>query len=262
LNLYRFSAGHGGLQLRSVPRLDARRVSRRRTRTTTCKAIALQGHSGVLSDCTACHASMPNTVTGGPHGMHPISANWADDHADVVEQGGVLQCRVCHGSDLRGTVLSRALGNRSFNNHFGLKTFLEGLSNRLLRVPQRSDQQQRHHQSRAGRHERRGDDSGRSGRRYRAPATDQDANPTTLRIVSQPVNGTVSLAGTRGDVLPVRGFRRRGFLHVLRQRRIASVDARCGVIDGHRQLGQLRRGESGTLGVPALTLGAVPRSGR
>ena len=70
---------------------------------------------------------MPNTVNGGPHGMHPISVNWVSDHADIVENGGAAQCQTCHGTDYRGTVLSRAGGDRKFATKFGTKSFFRGM---------------------------------------------------------------------------------------------------------------------------------------
>jgi hypothetical protein len=67
----------------------------------------LQGHAGTLAECTPCHASTPNTVTGGPHGLHPIGTSWVDTHHDVAEQNGSASCQPCHGVDYCGTILSK-----------------------------------------------------------------------------------------------------------------------------------------------------------
>jgi hypothetical protein len=43
-----------------------------------------------------------------------------EDHGDLLEQNcGPGQFRACHGSDYRGTVLSRAQGDRTFTTTFG-----------------------------------------------------------------------------------------------------------------------------------------------
>ncbi len=46
--------------------------------TTTCKAGPRRGMWGKLAECTSCHISMPSTVTGGPHGMHPTESDLGD----------------------------------------------------------------------------------------------------------------------------------------------------------------------------------------
>ncbi|MBL8857505.1 MAG: hypothetical protein JNL28_03240 [Planctomycetes bacterium] len=260
LDLYRFSAGHGGLQCEACHGSTHAEYPSAHA-NDNLQSIALQGHSGVLADCTACHASMPNTVTGGPHGMHPISANWAEDHADVVEHGGVAQCRVCHGTDLRGTVLSRALGDRSFNNHFGLKQFWKGYQIGCYEChngPNSSNATNNHAPTVTNA-------AATTPAGVSVPITlsaaDSDGNPTTLRIVKQPANGTVSLAGTQATYHPYAGF--------------AGTDSFAyAASDGSRQspLGTVTvsvtanwdnygEGTPGTNGVPVLTLGAVPRLG-
>ncbi len=125
-SLYRFSTGHGGLQC-SACHGSTHAEFPASHRNDNLASLQLQGHVGVLADCTACHATMPKTVTGGPHGMHPISLPWAKDHADSARAVGLANCRSCHGSDYRGTVLSRALGDRSWTTKFGTKTLKRGM---------------------------------------------------------------------------------------------------------------------------------------
>lgn len=125
LSLYRFSAGHGGLQCESCHgSTHAEYVSA--IRNDNVQSTALQGHVGVLAECTACHSSPPATISGGPHGLHPIGQDWVRRHGDAAEDGRAAQCRNCHGLNYRGTLLSKAQANRTFNTEFGVRTFARG----------------------------------------------------------------------------------------------------------------------------------------
>ena len=124
-SLYRFSKGHGGLQC-SACHGSTHAEFPASHRNDNVQSVQRQGHVGALMDCLACHATVPNTINGGPHGMHPISASWTTDHGDAAESVGLAQCQSCHGSDYRGTVLSRAGGTRSFSTKFGTKNFYRG----------------------------------------------------------------------------------------------------------------------------------------
>lgn len=127
LSLYRFSKGHGGLQC-SACHGSTHAEFPSSHRNDNLQSWRLQGHVGVLAECTACHKTMPNTMTGGPHGMHPIGASWASSHGDAVEHGGWTSCAACHGADLRGTALSRAQGDRTFVlEEMGTKKFARGM---------------------------------------------------------------------------------------------------------------------------------------
>jgi len=68
-----------------------------------------------MSDCTACHTNSPSTVTGGPHGMHPVGQTWVSGHQNAAESDSV-RCQACHGTDYRGTVLSRMLATRTVSS--------------------------------------------------------------------------------------------------------------------------------------------------
>ena len=48
---------------------------------TIVRNINLQGHAGVMVECTACHVTMPDSGNGGPHGMHPIGQGWVSGMA-------------------------------------------------------------------------------------------------------------------------------------------------------------------------------------
>ena len=119
--LYRLSAGHGKLACEACHGpTHAEYPSSHRN--DNIQVVALQSHTGTLGECTACHAQMPETNSGGPHGMHTIGSEWVGRHGDAVERSGAAACQGCHGLNYRGTVLSAAFGNRTF----GRRSFAKG----------------------------------------------------------------------------------------------------------------------------------------
>lgn len=107
--LYRFSAGHGGLQC-SACHGSTHAEFPATHKNDNVRNEKIQGHAGVMVECTACHVSMSvssTTVAAGPHGMHPIGQAWVNGHHDAISESQTGQCRTCHGSDYRGTPLSR-----------------------------------------------------------------------------------------------------------------------------------------------------------
>jgi hypothetical protein len=115
LSMYRFSSGHGGLQC------EACHGSTHAEFPTTIvndnvQSTTLQGHVGMLVECASCHASVPNTVTGGPHGLHPVGTSWVSSHQDVAD-GNQASCQPCHGTDYRGTILSKTQADRTLAGH-------------------------------------------------------------------------------------------------------------------------------------------------
>jgi hypothetical protein len=119
ISLYRFSAGHGGLQCSACHGSTHAEFPSTHLNDNV-RNKALQGHKGVMVECSSCHTSQPATMTGGPHGMHPTVQDWVNAHGDLIEFGAatLAQCRTCHGSDYRGTVLSRAQGDHAVVGHF------------------------------------------------------------------------------------------------------------------------------------------------
>lgn len=121
LSLYRFSTGHGGLQC-SACHGSTHAEFPATHRNDNLRNVALQGHAGVTAECTACHTTMKSTEStarGGPHGMHPIGADWVKFHHDAIHsEGDWAACAACHGADFRGTELSRALGPRTLTAKF------------------------------------------------------------------------------------------------------------------------------------------------
>ncbi|MGB4859365.1 MAG: Ig-like domain-containing protein [Dokdonella sp.] len=202
-SLYRFSAGHGNLKC-EVCHGSTHAIFPSSHANDNQQSIALQGHSGTLIECAACHATQPNTVSGGPHGMHPVGQSWIHDHKDAAN-GSAQACRACHGSDYRGTVLSYSKADRTLSTDFGSKHFWPGFrigcynchngpSNDHVNPNHAAVVQNATAQS--------------GGQAITIPlvATDSDGNALTLRVVSQPVHGTTGLAGTTATYFPEVGY--------------------------------------------------------
>ncbi|MBS1856554.1 MAG: hypothetical protein JST11_14395 [Acidobacteria bacterium] len=112
ISLYRFSKGHGGLQCEACHGSTHAEFPTP-IANDNVQSTSLQGHAGMLAECTACHASTPSTITGGPHGLHPIGSSWVSSHQSVADSGGATACQVCHGTDYRGTILSKTQADRT-----------------------------------------------------------------------------------------------------------------------------------------------------
>lgn len=115
--LFRHSKGHGGVACEGChgsthaiwPTDDAKNPN------DNVIAKQVQGHSGTLVECAACHRkdAVPMGL-GGPHGMHPVDdQRWVNGHEDYAEHD-LSACSACHGSDFRGSVLSVAAADRSY----------------------------------------------------------------------------------------------------------------------------------------------------
>jgi hypothetical protein len=90
-------------------------------------ANQLQGHSGVIGECSTCHGTSLNNYNGldGPHGLHVIGGNatssppFASENLHPVLGQNYANCAPCHGGTSRststGTVLSRTLADRRLN---------------------------------------------------------------------------------------------------------------------------------------------------
>lgn len=202
-SLFRFSSGHGGLQCEACHGSTHAEFPSSHANDNQ-QSVTLQGHAGELIECATCHGSTPNTVAGGPHGMHPIGQSWTNNHGDAAEGNGRLACRACHGADYRGTVLSYSKANRTLSG-FGSHTFWTGFQ--------------------IGCYNCHNGPGGGDGNSNHAPvasnvtaasngtavsmalvATDADGNALTLRIVSQTTHGTVGLSGTTATYHPDAGF--------------------------------------------------------
>ena len=190
-SLYRFSRGHGGLACSACHGATHAEYPTS-FRNDNLQSIAIQGHDGTLSECTACHQSSPVTVTGGPHGMHPIGSPWVSAHESSTSSA----CRSCHGLTYTGTDLSRSQTDRTLRSVF----FWKG--------------------RRIGCYECHNGYSG-DGSAPAAPTVNNVATTTdsgvpvtlalsgstnTFRIISQPLHGTVGLSGSSATYYPGLSF--------------------------------------------------------
>ncbi len=126
LSLYRFSTGHGGMKC-SACHGSTHAEYPSLHRNDNIQSIKLQGHAGVIAECSVCHATTPKNYSGGPHGLHPIGQGWARSHGDAGKKS-LTQCAACHGADFRGTVLSKALADRVFSTEHGVVRIAAGTS--------------------------------------------------------------------------------------------------------------------------------------
>ncbi|MEZ6005632.1 MAG: Ig-like domain-containing protein [Planctomycetota bacterium] len=127
ISLYRFSTGHGDLQC-SACHGPPHAIYPTSEANDNQQSVAFQGHEGTIQECSSCHNSLTAAQrVNGPHGMHPSNSAWVNNqHGDWVETNGSASCRVCHGTDSRGTILSEAKADRTFNTQFGTKQFYRG----------------------------------------------------------------------------------------------------------------------------------------
>ena len=112
-SVYRFSKGHGDLACESCHG-STHAIFPSRQAEDNLQSLHVQGHAGTIAECTSCHTTMPDTVDGGPHGMHTVGQNWVSAHKKVAEKNSA-QCTSCHGADYRGTVLSKTFSARTLN---------------------------------------------------------------------------------------------------------------------------------------------------
>jgi len=122
--LYRFSSGHGDMQC-SACHGSTHAIYPSSHAEDNLQSIAVQGHEGTIAECTACHDTVPRTTSGGPHGMHSVGQYWVGAHGDVAESSRT-SCKNCHGTDYRGSFLSRTSASRSFSTEWGTKSFGAG----------------------------------------------------------------------------------------------------------------------------------------
>ena len=124
VSLYRFSKGHGGLQCEACHGSTHAEYPSSHA-NDNMQSLALQGHIGTIAECTVCHATVPTTTSGGPHGMHTVGQTWVSQHGDVAEHNATA-CAACHGSDYRGGFLAKTSMARSFNADGRSKTYSAG----------------------------------------------------------------------------------------------------------------------------------------
>ncbi len=111
-SLFRFSFGHGKLACEACHGSTHAEYPSSHP-NDNIQSQDLQGHAGELSECNACHIRAV-TANGGPHGLHTIGQSWVGAHGDQAQNGSVA-CQACHGTDYRGTVLSKVRAPRVFS---------------------------------------------------------------------------------------------------------------------------------------------------
>ncbi|MCC7011151.1 MAG: hypothetical protein IT454_01200 [Planctomycetes bacterium] len=117
-SLYRFSAGHGNVSCEMCHgSTHAEWPVQPLNANDNIAARELQGHTGALMECKACHTGAPPSVSlNGPHGMHPVAdMRFIDDgHEDLYEQNESA-CKACHGANLLGSALGKTSRDRTFH---------------------------------------------------------------------------------------------------------------------------------------------------
>lgn len=204
ISLYRFSVGHGGLQCEACHGSTHAEFASTEP-NDNAQSIRLQGHVGMLAECDSCHATMPSSATGGPHGLHPLGATWVNRHGDIAE-GSTGNCRACHGSDDRGSVLSRALGSRQLSTDFGAKDFWRGFQIGCYTCHDGPSSE------RATRNRAPVATNASASTNAATPvsltlnATDPDFNQLVMRVVTRPAHGRVGITGASATYIPDSGF--------------------------------------------------------
>ncbi|MCX6879031.1 MAG: PKD domain-containing protein [Verrucomicrobia bacterium] len=207
LDLYRFSVGHGGLQCSACHGSTHAEFPSTHANDNR-RNVALQGHAGTMIECASCHVSVPAStaanVRAGPHGMHPISQDWVDNHHDLVRYPETTaQCQDCHGVSYHGTVLSRAQQDRSWSAYGTTISFPRGAQIGCYNCHSGPDEGNQNPSI-----------APTAGNVAASTANHQSVTITlpatgvglTLRIISQPANGSVGLVGKEATYFPNPGF--------------------------------------------------------
>jgi len=128
-SLFRFSTGHGNVQCEAchnsthaeytnVPSANGNQVN------DNLQAIKAQGYAASIRECTVCHTTMPNSVNGGPHGMHNLGQSWVTSHRNAFSQTSRSSCNYCHGNTSSGSPLAVMKEEKTFRIDDGrTKTF-------------------------------------------------------------------------------------------------------------------------------------------
>lgn len=109
--LYQHSAGHGTVGCESCHGSPHAEWPTQETNDNLA-AMTIQGHSGMIIECTACHGNVLPLTLNGPHGMHNVNSQaWVNGHHSFFSK---QNCGTCHGTNGAGTVISKAAANRTF----------------------------------------------------------------------------------------------------------------------------------------------------
>lgn len=204
-SLYRYSSGHGGVKCEGCHGSTHAEFASSHLNDNV-QSLQLQGHEGMLVECTSCHGAAQAANTGGPHGMHTVGQSWIDSHGTITQTTGIASCQPCHGPDYRGTVLSRSRADRTLTSDFGTNSFWRGFQFGCYTCHNgpSSDTANPNHPaivvSTAA--------QTLEGTSVQIPltASDADGNVLTLRVVSQPGHGTAGLIDRTARYYPEPGF--------------------------------------------------------
>jgi hypothetical protein len=133
--LYRVSNGHGGVMCEGCHgSTHAIWPNANPNANDNLTASQLQGHTGPIAECSACHGTTDlGSTLDGPHGMHPVgNTSFARGGHENLAQSGA--CVACHGANATsngrsqnvGTVLSRAAATRTISTELGTVTIQQG----------------------------------------------------------------------------------------------------------------------------------------
>ncbi len=204
LDLYRFSFGHGGLACEACHGSTHAEYASSHL-NDNLQSLAAQGHVGTIAECASCHGGAPETVNGGPHGLHPLGPAWVDRHHDVVEHGGSAACQACHGGDLRGTVLSQSQADWTASGEGFSRTFWRGFRIGCYACHNGPGGEGSPYPSATVAD---ASATAASGGAVVVPlrASDPSGNALTLRVVSQPQHGRAGVQGTQATYYADAGF--------------------------------------------------------
>lgn len=113
--LYKHSFGHGGMAC-SACHGSQHAIYPSSIPDENRQSIEHQGYKGTIRECGVCHANevQETTFDKGPHGLHAHTQRWVNTHGTYVLRHTTQSCKACHGSDLKGTPLSKASADRVF----------------------------------------------------------------------------------------------------------------------------------------------------
>jgi hypothetical protein len=210
LSLYRFAYGHGGLQCSACHGSTHAEFPSTHA-NDNLRNQAIQGHAGMMVECTACHTTMTasaTTVGAGPHGMHPLGQTMVDNHPDLLEAGTITpaQCQACHGSNYRGSVLAKAQTTRTVTSKFGTKTYWRGHQVGCYDCHNGASSSDPTTNTPPVVASVTTNTPNSANVAMTLPGTDANGNPLTFRIVSQPARGSVGVTNHLATYYPEPGF--------------------------------------------------------
>jgi hypothetical protein len=123
-SLFRFSTGHGKMQCEACHNSTHAEYTSQPSATgnqvnDNLQAVNAQGYAASIRECTVCHTTMPNSVDGGPHGMHNLGQSWVKSHQDASKSN----CNYCHGTTSSGSPLAVMKTKKSFTIEGSTKAF-------------------------------------------------------------------------------------------------------------------------------------------